>query len=134
MNSGNHVMLLGDLITWLFEYLGGIQPDLTHPGFKHIVMNPQLPDGLEYARAEHDSQYGKIVSDWKIDGQRFVWDVTIPANTTATVYIPAASAKDVTESGKPAKKADGVKFLRMDNGRAVFNIGSGSYKFISEKQ
>jgi alpha-L-rhamnosidase len=62
-------------------------------------------------------------------------EVTIPANTTATVYVPVASknADGVTESGKPALKADGVKFLRMENGAAVYEVGAGFYRFGSGK-
>jgi alpha-L-rhamnosidase len=134
MNSGNHVMLLGDLITWMFEYIGGIQPDLAQPGFKHIIMNPRIPAGLTFARAEHHCPYGPIISDWKLDGSTFIWNITVPANTTATLYVPAASAANVTESGQPAHKTDGVKFLSMENDRAIFEIGSGSYKFISNSK
>ena len=58
-------------------------------------------------------------------------EVTIPADTTATVYVPAKDAAGVTESGKPATLAEGVKFLRMDANAAVFDVGSGSYQFQS---
>ena len=95
-------------------------------------MNPRIPDDLKYARAEHDSPYGLIVSDWKRDGQTFTWNITVPTNTTATIYIPAKSAKDIDESGEPINKATGVKFLQMQNDRAVINIDSGCYKFISK--
>jgi alpha-L-rhamnosidase len=58
-------------------------------------------------------------------------DVTIPVNTTATVYVPAKDAAGVTESGKPAAKAEGVKVLQMENDAAVFAVGSGHYHFQS---
>jgi alpha-L-rhamnosidase len=58
-------------------------------------------------------------------------DVTIPPNTTATVYVPAKEESGVTESDKPAAKANGVKLLRMENGAAVYEVGSGSYQFQS---
>lgn len=58
-------------------------------------------------------------------------DVAIPANTTATVYVPAQHSAGVTESGKPAAKAKGVKFLRMESRSAVFAVGSGSYSFTA---
>ena len=60
-------------------------------------------------------------------------DVTIPVNTTATVYVPAKDAAGVTESGKPAGQAEGVKFLRMENAAAVYEVGSGCYRFCSAK-
>ena len=59
-------------------------------------------------------------------------EVTIPPNTTATVHIPAKDAASVTESGKPADKAEGVKFLRMENNAAVYAVGSGVYRFQSK--
>lgn len=131
MNSGNHVMQIGDLITWLYEYVAGIAPDDASPGFKHIIMRPRVIGDLTSAKASHTSMYGKIVSDRKIEDGAFEWKIEIPANTTATVYIPANSAEDVTESGKPAKDSPAVRFLRMEGDRAIFEIGSGRYVFRS---
>ena len=59
-------------------------------------------------------------------------NVTIPANTTATVYVPAGDIESVTESGQPAAKAETVSFLRMEDGKAVFAVGSGDYRFVSK--
>ncbi len=56
-------------------------------------------------------------------------DVAIPANTTALVFMPAKDAAAVTESGKPASQAEGVRFLRMENGAAIYGVESGSYSF-----
>jgi len=134
MNSGNHVMLLGDLVIWMFEYLGGIQADITQPGFKHIVMNPQIIGDLTFASAKHDTPYGKIKSHWNIADGNFKWNITIPVNTTATVYIPAKQIKNITESGQNISDATGIKFLRMENNKAVLSIDSGSYKFVSKHQ
>jgi alpha-L-rhamnosidase len=131
MNSGNHVMLVGDLITWCNEYLAGIRPDDAPPAFKHIVMRPTPVGDLHYVQASYQSAYGKIASDWKIAGGRFAWSVTVPANTTATVFVPAQDAAAVTESGQPASAARGVKFLRSEAGAAVYEVGSGSYRFES---
>jgi len=131
MNSGNHLMLVGDLITWLYENLAGIRPDPAQPGFKHIVMRPTPVGDLTFVKASHKSPYGKIVSEWKRDGDRFTWSFTVPANTTATAYVPAKDAASVTESGKPAGEAPGVKYLRMEAGAAVYEVGSGSYRFLS---
>jgi alpha-L-rhamnosidase len=58
-------------------------------------------------------------------------DVTIPVNTTATVYVPAKDEASVTESGLPAERAEGVKFLRMENGAAILEVGAGTYRFGS---
>jgi alpha-L-rhamnosidase len=131
MNSGNHLMLVGDLVTWFYENLAGIRPDPAQPAFKHIIMHPTPVGDLTSVRASHESPYGKIVSDWKLDGDRFTWSVAVPANTTATAYIPAQDAATVTESGKPAGDAPGVKYLRTETGAAVYEVGSGSYHFVS---
>lgn len=131
MNSGNHVMLIGDLTEWLYEYLGGIRPDLTDPAFQRIILKPMLVPGLNYVKASHDSLYGDITSDWGIKDGLFTWKVSIPANTTATVYIPAKTEDGVKEGGKPVAECADLKFLRMDGGYAVYAAESGSYTFSS---
>jgi len=124
MNSGNHVMLIGDLVVWFYEYLAGIAPDDAQPGFKHSIMHPHPVGDLKFVKASHNSPYGTITSAWRRDGNRFDWRIEIPANTTATVSVPATSAEKV--------EASGVKPTRFENGLAVFEIGSGKYHFISE--
>ncbi len=131
MNSGNHLMLVGDLITWFYENLAGIRPDPEHPAFKHIIMRPTPVGDLTSVRASHDSPYGRIVSEWKISAGQFIWNITVPANTTATIYVPASASEAVTESGKAARGAIGVKYLRTEPGVEVYEIGSGSYRFVS---
>jgi alpha-L-rhamnosidase len=124
MNSGNHVMLIGDLVIWFYEDLAGIAPDAAQPGFKHIIMRPEPVGDLDFVRATHRSPYGWIVSEWHRRGPRFDWQVEIPPNTTATVYVPAS---------KPgAAIADGVGAVCFENGRAVFELGSGKYHFVSK--
>lgn len=131
MNSGNHVMLVGDLNIWFHEYLAGIQSDPENPAFKHIVMRPVPVGDLNACKAVYRSIHGRIISDWRIEGGKFAWNVEIPANTTATIYVPANDAASVMESGKAASEADGVTFERMENGRAVFDVQSGKYQFAA---
>ena len=88
---------------------------------------------MSWVKASYNHPRGLIVSNRKRVGDKLTMDVTIPVNTTATVHVPAKDATGVTESGKPAEKADGVKFLRMENGAAVYEIGSGCYRFCSGK-
>ncbi len=132
MNSGNHVMLLGDLIVWLYQDLAGIKSDLSNPGYKEIIMKPYPVGNLKFVKASYLSMYGLIKSEWHIRGSKFNWEISIPANTTATIYVPAEKEGDVTESGKEASSAEGVKFVKLENSRAVYEIGSGSYHFISK--
>jgi len=94
-------------------------------------MRPEPVGDLQFAKASHRSPYGLIASGWQKQNGVFRWNITVPANTTATVYVPDASAESVTENGKPAVQAQGVKLVRMENGRAVFSVGSGSYRFES---
>ena len=131
MNSGNHVMLIGDLVIWLYEYLGAIQSDIEQPGFKHIVMKPTRINNLTWVNASHTSLYGPIKSAWKEENSKFIWDVSIPANTWATIYIPARSEKDITEGGQKALSAPGLKFTGMKDNYAIFEAGSGDYHFVS---
>lgn len=131
MNSGNHVMLLGDLIVWYYQNLAAIKAGINQPGFKQIIMKPTLVDGLKYVTASYRTPYGLVKSAWK-KGSNFTWDISIPANSTALISVPAKSADDVTESGKKATIAEGLKFVKMDGGMAVFEAGSGSYNFKSD--
>jgi alpha-L-rhamnosidase len=128
-NSQNHFML-GQIEEWFYHDLAGIRSDGN--GFQTITIAPQVVSGVAWTRASFNSIRGKIVSRWKRDANQFALDVTIPAGTTATVYVPAQSADSVTESGHPASKSQGVTFLREENGCAVYDIESGSYGFKSQ--
>lgn len=83
MNSQNHVMLLGDLLTWYYENLGGIRSDDSLVAFKKIIMQPELVDGLDSVAAWHNGPYGKIASKWKMAPTRngFSWQISVPANS-----------------------------------------------------
>jgi alpha-L-rhamnosidase len=129
---GSHVILVTATPgSWFYEGLAGILPDLANPGFKHFTLRPGIVKSVDWVKCSYDSPYGKIVSNWKSEGQKLSMDVTIPANTTATVFVPAKEAASVTESGKTVAEVKGVKFLRMENGAAVYEIGSGTYQFQS---
>lgn len=132
MNSQNHVMMLGDLLVWFYEDLAGIKSSPDQPGFKHIVMKPVMVKGLDFVKASHQSPYGTINSAWRNSTGTFKWDMTIPANTTARIYIPARSTNHVKEGGKPIAAA-GIRFIKMEGDRAVYEIGSGNYSFESVK-
>jgi alpha-L-rhamnosidase len=128
MNSFAHYSF-GAVCQWIFENIGGIQTD--GPAFKQIVLKPQPGGKLTWAKTDYRSIRGLIRTDWKTEGSVFDCKVTIPPNTTATLYIPAASAQVVTESGQPAGQAEGVAFVKFENGYAVYTIQSGSYAFKS---
>ncbi len=131
MNSFNHYWL-GCVGEWLQCGVAGIDTD--GPGFARLTIRPTLAPagkGLTRARGQYDSLRGRIASAWSVEGDRFRLEVTIPANVTATVYVPAREAAGVREGGRPAAEADGLRFLRAADGCAVFTAGSGQYVFES---
>ena len=126
----------GAIGLWLYQSVLGIIPDPTGPGFKRFIVAPQ-PDpasGLTWARGSYESVHGTIASDWKVADGRFSLNVAIPPNTTSTVCIPTADENSVTESGKPVGRAPNVTYLRMENGTAVFAVGSGHYSFTAKME
>ncbi len=125
------IQVVGTPGAWFYEGLAGIRPDPEGPGFKKILIKPAPVGGVTWVKAHHDSTHGRIVSHWQRDGNQWNLDLVIPANTTATVYVPASDAGSVTESGQPAARAEGVKFLRLENMAAVYAVGSGTYRFQS---
>jgi alpha-L-rhamnosidase len=129
MNSFNHYSL-GSCGEYLFGGVGGIRP--ASPGYKTIRIEPIIRPGLTWAKASYDSINGKIATAWKRDGARLTLEVMVPANTTATVIMPARDVANIRESGKALSKAEGVKFVKLENGNAVLAVGSGKYQFVSE--
>jgi len=130
-SSQNHFML-GQIMEWFYGDLAGIAPDPDGPGFKRIIVSPQPVADVTWAKASYDSVRGRIESSWKRDGKKFALSVTVPANATATVYLPAKSAEKVKESGRMASGQAGVKFLRSEGDRVLFEVGAGKYDFVSE--
>ncbi len=128
--SRNHIMF-GDISAWCYETLGGIKPDEEMPGFKRVVISPQISGKLTHVRATHLSAYGEIVSEWRRDGNTLTLEVTIPSNTSAIVYVPSRQDGTVLESGRPAAESHGVTEAGFRQGAAVFRVGSGTYRFTS---
>jgi alpha-L-rhamnosidase len=132
MNSFNHYSF-GAVGQWMMAYSLGIQRD--EPGFQKFILQPE-PDptgGLTSAEGYYDSMYGRIASAWKVSGQTLSYRATVPANTTATLYLPTSDAKSIKESGKDAGGAKGVTFLRYENGKAAFDLKAGTYEFSARR-
>ena len=104
----------------------GIETD--GPGFKKITIKPEPGGDMKFATTKYNSIRGEIESSWKTADGKTTYNVTIPPNTTATIHIPAASERSVKES-----KNDGVKFVEMKDGCAVYSVGSGKYEFTATK-
>lgn len=130
MNSYNHVMLLGDLIIWYYENLAGIKSK--KPGFKEIQMKPIMVDELNYVNASYNSIHGPIVSRWKKNNKAFTWEIRIPPNTSADVYVPAKDLKHIKENGKPIAKIDGIELKEVKGNRVHLKLVSGNYKLSSK--
>ncbi len=123
-SSQDHFML-GQIEEWFYHDLAGISSG--GDGFKTININPQPVGDIKWAKASYDSIRGKITSDWIRTDNRFNLKVAIPANTTATVSVPAESAKKVSASG-------GAKLLKEENGRVIYAVGSGEYSFEAREK
>jgi alpha-L-rhamnosidase len=129
MNSKNHVMLLGDLIPFFYENMAGIKTDEKEAGFKKIIMKPNFEiQDLSDVDASYVTPYGKVVSKWKKNLKHLDWNITIPANATAIVYLPSDKSM-IKEGGIPASKAKGVKYLGKEGNSTRWEVGSGEYTF-----
>ena len=129
--SLNHYSF-GSIGAWFYKALAGINIDPERPGFKHIIIRPWPVGDLTWAQAEHESMYGMIASSWRIADGKFSLDVTIPTNTTATVYVPTENPDSVQEGGVPASKAEAVQLLRIEDSNVLFEVDSGRYRFVSK--
>ena len=132
MNSFNHYAY-GAVGEFMYRYMAGIEADEKDPGFKHFILQPTL-DGanrISYVKASYDSVYGEIKSAWEIDDDgRITYEAKVPANTTATLYLPVEEADDVilVDNEVIADCAD-VEYKGIEDGKAVIELGSGSYTF-----
>ncbi len=126
MNSFAHYSF-GAVYQWMVENIGGIRAE--DVAYKRILIAPQLDGKLTAAKTSYRSIRGLIATDWSVRENTFTMAVTIPANTTATVSLPARSVDDVTEGGQPIK---GVGNIRVENGRVLVDVGSGQYRFESK--
>jgi len=129
--SQNHPMF-GSISEWYYKSLLGINSKA--PGFAKFEIKPQPAGDLSWAKGHYDAVVGRISSDWKIEGTRFFLNVTVPANTQATIYVPSLPKKPVLESDQPVEKSAGLKFTEYRDGYAVFEASSGNYSFESKYQ
>jgi len=127
MNSFNHYAY-GAVGDWMFQHLGGLQ--LVEPGYKQARIAPLVGHGgLSQARGGLRTPYGLLACDWKLADGELALTLTVPANTSVEVVLPAKSAEAVREGGRPAVLAPGVKASAFKDGRLTLQVGSGSYAF-----
>ncbi|MDA6068298.1 glycoside hydrolase family 78 protein [Flavobacterium sp. AC] len=125
MNSQNHVMLLGDLLIWYYENIAGIKSNPETPGFKQIIMKPDFETGLTFVNASYESIHGTIKSNWKKTKNNLQWNITIPANTSAIVYLPSTKVSAVTLDNKKLDKT--AVSYKVENNKLILILPSGSY-------
>lgn len=129
VSSRNHPAF-GCVGAWFYQALAGINPDPNRPGFSHVVIRPEPVGGLTWVKARYQSVHGLIVSEWEQSDGRFVLKVSLPANTSGIISVPASRESVVLESGKPVANASGVlENLGYENGKRSFRVASGDYLF-----
>ncbi len=131
--SNNHLML-GHIMQWFYEGLGGIKQADGSYGYKQIIIKPEPVGDISFVNTSEETVYGTISSQWKKEGTVFSLDVEIPANTTAIIYLPAANESAVTESKKVISLQTAVKILGVEDGRLKLEAGSGKYHFETEQK
>lgn len=94
MNSFNHYAY-GAVGRWLYDVVGGLRLDPARPGYKHVIVQPELGGGITWAKTALDSTHGPVAVEWKLDSSDFALDVTVPANTTATVVLPDGERSEI---------------------------------------
>ncbi|NQU52540.1 MAG: family 78 glycoside hydrolase catalytic domain, partial [Bacteroidetes bacterium] len=129
--SHSHPMF-GSVCQWFYQHIGGIVPSYDQPGFKHAILKPYPINRLTFAKTTFKSMYGNVKTDWKLENNDFHLQITIPANTSATVYVLAKNEDLVYEGTGSVNRNEHIKFLRMESPFAVFEVASGTYNFTSE--
>lgn len=130
MNSGNHVMLLGDLLIWCYENLAGISSDTEQVGYKRVIMKPDFGIAdLNFINASYKTPYGLVVSNWKKSEDRLEWSIKLPANSSALVYLPTTQKKNIQEGGRSLSSSKAIRYRGTENNCTMLELGSGEYKF-----
>jgi alpha-L-rhamnosidase len=130
-SSRNHPMFGGGL-NWFYRTLAGVNTDENEPGYKHIIIKPDLPEKLDEVFYSNLTPYGKVVSEVKRNNGRLEMNLTIPVGSYATVYIPVSGNSVVTESGQDIKAVTGIEMPGFDNRRVIVKAMQGSYQFVVE--
>lgn len=117
---------------WFIEGLAGIRYDEQAPGFKHFLAAPGVESGLKEVSASLATGYGKIASEWRLEGDMLNWSLTVPPNTTASVVIPAVGLAAVRESGQPVESQPGISQPGVEKGLFRCEVASGVYDFTTQ--
>ncbi|MBL7862827.1 MAG: family 78 glycoside hydrolase catalytic domain [Cyclobacteriaceae bacterium] len=132
MNSFNHYAY-GAIGDWMYRVATGIDTEEAAPGYKSIVIKPHLDTRLTQAASEYKTGYGLVKSAWKTNEQTVDFDVEIPANTKATIYVPASAADTISESGKALSVVKEIMVKGKEGNYIRLEVGSGKYSFVVKK-
>ena len=127
-NSRVHGCLNG-IGGWFQRGVLGIQLDPKKVGYKEFIVKPAFHDSLQWAKGHHVSSYGKINVSWVKTDEDYLLELTVPHNTSSTVFIPARAVSDILENNKPIKSSGEIKLLGFENNIAELRLGSGAYQF-----
>lgn len=129
LNGSLNHFAYGSVAEWMYRYSAGIERDEERPGFKHFILQPSVGGSLTYVKGSYDSVYGTIRSAWTRTEEGLLYEATVPANTTATLYLPAGA---YLESGGAIEDAEGVTYMGTEGEDVVFELQSGDYSFAEE--
>lgn len=129
ISSNNHLML-GHLMQWFYESIGGIQQQENSIAFKTLIIKPCVVGDISNATSYFNTPYGTVKTNWKKLSDSFHLNVTIPANSTASVYLPVTGKSIVLENGSMINKSKDIHFVKKTNEYLIYKVGSGSYNFI----
>jgi alpha-L-rhamnosidase len=129
MNSFNHYAY-GAIGDWMYRSVAGIDTYEDGPGYKHIMIKPHIGGDLSSVKADLETYYGLVSSSWEIENGHLRLLVEIPANTKASIFIPAGKADRIQESGNAlAGNSNGIKVIGAKDGYVEVEAGSGKYSF-----
>ncbi len=128
MNSFNHYAY-GAIGDWMYRVMVGLDTEKDGVGYKKIRIQPHIGGKFTYASATYETQYGTLSSGWKIQDGKLILHALVPANTTATIYIPATAVTDVLENGQPLLLVKDIRVVGKEKEYVVLKVGSGKYEF-----
>ncbi|MDD4515760.1 family 78 glycoside hydrolase catalytic domain [Massilibacteroides sp.] len=134
MNSFNHYSF-GAIGSWMYNHSLGIERDEKHPGFKHFILQPEpdLSKQMSWAKGYYDSPYGRIESSWTIKNETYDYHFVVPANTTATLYLPAGSIDQVSENNAPITNNSAIEVIGKTDKKVILKLKSGEYQFRANR-
>jgi len=121
--------MLGHIMEWFCNGLGGIKQQPNTVAFKEQLISPAIVGDITFAKTCFVSPYGTIKSEWSREGKYLNMHIEVPFNTSAILSFPTMDRSSITENGKPIDGQKDFQYLSTDNGKSLYRVGSGSYNF-----